>query len=111
MIRTVSRNLCKAQRPASSYQPFIPQKMANLTEGIGLGEYMDYEQIMGQDDLILVIGRMERAISRLENSLAAERVHDGENPLYDDYMRLRSAAEKAIGQIDALTGSGDSNHG
>lgn len=68
-------------------------------------------KFMGQEDLILVIGRMERAISRLENNLAAERVHDGEHPLYDDYMRLRSAAEKAIGHIDALTGSGDNNHG
>jgi hypothetical protein len=85
--------------------------MANLREGIGLNEYIDYEQNMGQDDLILVIGRMERAISRLENSLATEHMHDSENPLYEDYMRLRSAAEKAIGQIDALTGSDDSNHG
>lgn len=66
---------------------------------------------MQQDDLILVIGRMERAISRLENSLATAHLNDKDNPLYNDYMRLRSAAEKAIGQIDALTASGDSRYG
>jgi hypothetical protein len=66
---------------------------------------------MGQDDLILVIGRMERAISRLENSLAGASVPKQEHSLFADYDRLRKAAEDAIARIDMITNAGDKQNG
>jgi len=59
---------------------------------------------MGQDKLILVIGRMERALSRLENGLMSVSASDSDEAVQEQYIQLRKATEQAIARIDTLIG-------
>lgn len=58
---------------------------------------------MGQDDLILVIGRIERALNRLETNMAQAPANGDASAVHEDYEKLRSAAQQAIRRIDAIT--------
>ncbi|RDV06976.1 hypothetical protein DXH95_06160 [Sphingorhabdus pulchriflava] len=56
---------------------------------------------MAQDQLITAIGRIERAISKLEQ-VRLPIANDGNNDLKLRYDALKSATEQAVADIDRL---------
>ncbi|MEM1131808.1 MAG: hypothetical protein AAGH53_02605 [Pseudomonadota bacterium] len=67
---------------------------------------------MSEDSLILAIGRLERAISRLESNVQSAVTASSELPptptsnedhvSREEYNRLREAAEEAVSRIDRI---------
>ena len=67
-------------------------------------------QGMAQDQLITAIGRIERAISKLEQ-VRLPTSNDGNNDLKLRYDALKSATEQAVAEIDRLISKEGSANG
>lgn len=72
---------------------------------------------MTDDRLITAIGRLERALSRIEANgvspaLPEEACAEGPHPLEERHQRLRARTEAVIGRLDRLLGEagGETGH-
>lgn len=121
----------KRRRPFATPNParqdgargVIGDNMAHRTGSIGLSFIRCYPDNMSEDELILAIGRLERAVSRLEQDMqasqaAARTVNPSDMGALEDshishaeyvpraeYERLREAAEDAVSRIDRIIGA------
>ena len=62
---------------------------------------------MAQQQLIMAIGRIERALSRLEQVPMQAPVGDGNSELFARHERLKAETRAAINEIDDLIVKGE----
>lgn len=66
---------------------------------------------MTNEDMIVSIGRIDRALSTLERQLSSEHLTAGTYRDPAETERLRRALNAAVQDIDALLGAEMTNHG
>lgn len=62
---------------------------------------------MPQQQLILTIGRIERALSRLEQASAARTNGVPDSKLIEKHEQLKAATRTALDEIDTILAGGD----